>query len=54
MSCQTFYDCLSFVIYPLQLKAFSHIMFRMTTTSIIYGIIDLIISSSVNIFIFLT
>jgi len=52
--CRTFYDCLSFVICLLQLKASSHIMFSMTTKSVIYGVIDLRISSSVNIFVFLT
>jgi hypothetical protein len=37
---------LSFATCPLQLSAFSHILSRMTTKSIIYGIIDLRISSS--------
>jgi uncharacterized membrane-anchored protein len=33
--------------YLLQLRAFSHIMSSMTTKLVIYGVIDLIISSSV-------
>jgi len=37
----TFNDSLSFVIYPLQLKAFSHVMSSMITISITYEIIDL-------------
>jgi hypothetical protein len=42
----TFNDSLSFAIYPLQLKAFSHVMSSMTAISITYEIIDLRISSS--------
>jgi hypothetical protein len=41
---QTFNDCLSFTICLLQLKAFSNIMYGMTTKLVIYGIIDLRIS----------
>ncbi len=44
---QTLNDYLSFVTCPLQLWAFSHIMSSMTTKSIIYGVIDLRISSHV-------
>ncbi len=44
MSCQTFNDFLSFDICLLQLKAFSHIMFDMTTESIICEVINLRIS----------
>ncbi len=43
---QAFNDSLSFAIYPLQLKAFSHVMSRMITIWITYEIIDLRISSS--------
>ncbi len=43
---QTLNDYLSFVIHPLQLRAFSHIISSMTTKSIIYGVIDLRISFS--------
>jgi hypothetical protein len=46
MSCQTFNDFLSFDICLLQLKAFSHIMFDMTTESVICEVINLRISSS--------
>jgi len=46
--CQTLKDCLSFAIHPLQLRAFSHIMSDMTTKLLIYGVIDLRISSSAN------
>jgi hypothetical protein len=46
MSCQTLNDYLSFVTYPLQLRAFNHIMFGMTTKLVIYGIIDLIFFSN--------
>jgi hypothetical protein len=49
MSHQTLNDYLSSVIRLLKLKAFSHILSGMITKSIIYGIIDLIISSSVTI-----
>jgi hypothetical protein len=51
MPCQTFNDCLSFVTRPLQLRAFSHVMFMLTTKLVIYGIygvIDLKFSSSVS------
>jgi hypothetical protein len=41
MSRQTLNDYLSFATRPLQLRAFSHIMSGMTTTLVIYGIIDL-------------
>ncbi len=41
-----FNDCLSFVTYLLQLKAFNHIMYGMTTKLIIYIVIDLRISSN--------
>jgi hypothetical protein len=44
--CRTFHDYFSFAIHLLQLKAFSHIMSNMITKSIIYGVIDLRISSS--------
>jgi len=44
---QTLNDYLSFAIRPLQLKAFNHIMYGMTTKSIIYGVIDLKFSSNV-------
>jgi hypothetical protein len=44
--CQTFNDFLSFDICLLQLKAFSHLMFDMTTKSIICEVINLRISSS--------
>jgi hypothetical protein len=43
---QTFNDCLSFVIHLLQLKAFSHIMYGMTTKLVIYGIIDFLKNSN--------
>jgi hypothetical protein len=43
---QTLNDYLSFVIPPLQLRAFSHIMSDMTTQLVRYGVIDLRISSS--------
>ncbi len=42
--CQTLNEYLSFVICPLQLMAFSCIMFDMTTKLVIYGVIDLRIS----------
>jgi len=38
---QTLNDYLSFVIHPLQLKAFSHIMSNMITKLVIYGVINL-------------
>ncbi len=41
MPCQTLNDYLSFATCSLQLKAFSHIVFGMTTKLVIYGIIDL-------------
>ncbi len=41
---QTLNDYLSFATSSLQLPAFSHIMFNMTTKSFIYGIIGLRIS----------
>ncbi len=44
---QTLNDYLSFAIRPLQLRAFNHIMYGMTTKSIIYGVIDLKISVNV-------
>jgi hypothetical protein len=44
--CQTFNDFLSFDICLSQLKAFSHIMFDMTTKSNMYEVINLRISSS--------
>jgi hypothetical protein len=44
---RTFNDSLSFVTPLLQLKAFSHIMFGMTTKSMIYKVKDLIISFNV-------
>jgi hypothetical protein len=47
MSHQTLNDYFSFATHPLQLRAFSHIMSDMTTKSVIYRVIDLIISSSV-------
>ncbi len=43
---QTLNDYLSFVTCPLQLKAFSHITFNMTIKLVIYGVIDLRISSN--------
>jgi len=43
---QTLNDYLSFVIHPLQVRAFNHIMSGIITKSIIYGIIDLKFSSS--------
>ncbi len=38
---QTLNDYLSFVIRPLQLRAFNHIMFSIIMKSIINGVIDL-------------
>ncbi len=38
---QTLINQLSFIIHPLQLRAFNHIMSSMTTKSVIYGVIDL-------------
>jgi hypothetical protein len=46
MKSATLNDYLSFVICLLQLRAFKHILFSMTTKSIIYGVINLTISSS--------
>ncbi len=46
--CWTFNDYSSFAAHPLQLRAFSHIMSKMITKSVIYGIIDLRISSNVS------
>jgi hypothetical protein len=43
---QTLNDYLSFAIRSLQLRAFSHTMSNMTTKSVIYGVIDLRISSN--------
>ncbi len=43
---QTFNDYLSFATCLLQLKVYSHVMCDMTTKSIIYGVIDLRISSN--------
>jgi hypothetical protein len=48
MPCQTLNDYLSFATCPLQLKAFNHIMSDMTTKLVIYGVIDLKISSNVS------
>jgi hypothetical protein len=39
--CQTLNDYLSFVILPLQLRAFKSYMYGMTIESIIYRVIDL-------------
>ncbi len=44
MRCQTFNDCLSSTIRPLQLRNFGHIMSSITIKSIIYEIINLRIS----------
>jgi hypothetical protein len=46
MSCQTLNDCLSFATHLLELTAFTHTMSNMTTKLVIYGLINLRISSS--------